>query len=63
MDCPQYLHQITKLEAFPSVKKVTRMTPGTYEAPGKWKRLEGQAPGDRLLQKILQLNRKFIFIQ
>ena len=34
-----------------------------HEALGNWKRLEYQAPGDRLLLKILQVKREFIFIQ
>ena len=62
----QYFHQNTKHEATPSVK--TRVSNIPKESPGRrhehhsldnWKRLKHQAPGDRLLQKTLQVKRKF----
>ena len=64
------LHQKTELEATPTVKtcvsKILKESPGRrqeHHASGNWKRLQDQSPGDRLLQKILQVKRKFIFIQ
>ena len=57
----QYFHQITKLEATPSVKtcvsRFLKESPGRrqeHQARGNWKRLEHQAPGDRLQQKIFK---------
>ena len=66
----QFLHQNTKLEATPSVKTCVSNTlkeslGQRHEHPAldNWKRLEHQAQDDWLLQKILQVKRKFIFTQ
>ena len=45
------------------ILKVSTKRCQEHQASGNMKRLEHQAPGDRLLQKILQVKRKFIFIQ
>ena len=66
----QHLHQNIKLEVTPSVKtcvnKILKESPRKRhedQALGSWKRLEHQAPGDQLPQFILQMKRKFFFIQ
>ena len=46
------------------VSNTLKESPGRrqeHQARDNWKRLEHQASGDRLLQKILQVKRKFIF--
>ena len=61
----QFFHQTTKLEATPSVKTCVSNTlkeslgqRQEHPALDNWKRLEHQAPGDWLLQKILQVKKK-----
>ena len=62
--------QNTKLEATPNVKacqqaseRVNETTRQEHQAPGSSKRLEHHARGGQLLQKILPVKRKFIFVQ
>ena len=61
----QYLHQNVKLEATPGVttcvsKILQESTKRRHEhqAPHNWKQLDHQAPGDWLLQRILQTKKK-----
>ena len=66
----QHVRQNIKLEATPSAKtsvsKILKESTQRRQEPqarDNWKLEEHQAPGDRLRQKICQVERKFIFVR